>query len=70
MGQAGYAQAFGDTYAPDDSAREYLPPSNVLAARSQGMSSCWNPACDHVLTGTCWYARCRNCQTFEPGSSN
>ena len=40
MGQSGYARGFDDTYAPDDLARGYFSPINVLAVRSQGMSTC------------------------------
>ena len=69
MGQTGYAQASDDTCAYDNYAWGYYPPSNVLAAKSQGMSSCWNPACDRVHTGIYLQAPCGNCQTFEPGSS-
>ena len=49
IGQAGYTQAFDDTYAPDDSTCDYFPPTNVLAVRGQGMSSCLDPACDRAL---------------------
>ena len=48
MGRAVHAQAFDDNYAPNDSAYGYFPAGNVLAARSQGLSSCWNPACGRV----------------------
>ena len=56
MGQTDYARAFGDTCAPDDSTWGYFPPTSMLAVRSQGIPSCWNPACDRVHTGTYWYA--------------
>ena len=69
MSPTGHAQGSDDACDFDDSAWGYYPPSHVLAARTQGMSSCRSPACDRVHTGTYWYANCNNCSTFEPGSS-
>ena len=68
MNQTGYAQGFDDAYAPNDSAWGYFKPTNVLAARSQGMSSCWNPTCDRVRTGAYWHSLSSNCHTSETGS--
>ena len=60
---------FGSAFSLDDSAWGYFPPSNVHAARSRGMSNCWNPNCNRVHNGTYWYALCSDCWTFETGSS-
>ena len=68
IGHSGYALSFDGAYTPDESAWSYFPPTNVLAARSQGMSSCWNPICGRVHTGSYWYALCSIYHTFETSS--
>ena len=47
MGHSGFDSAF----SLDDSTRGYFPPNDVLAARSQGISSCWNPNCNRMYNG-------------------
>ena len=68
MGQDGYAQGFDDTCAPNYSAWGFFSPANVLAARSQDMSSCWNPECGRVHTRTYWHALLSNFHTSVTGS--